>query len=118
MQVMTDRESVAANSTVVNVVAGKLHEFLASPSIVRVSATSSAVGLNMSVLVGNESFCQDQEVNAQNRMPIKPDDELVEAAGVAGDRIVVSLRNTTGAAITAFSKVEIIPLPIQTQVNF
>lgn len=110
MPVMTDRQSVAANSTVTNVLSGKLHEFCAGPSLIRVYACASAVGLNCSCLVGNETFAQDQEVNAQNRMPLEPDDFFVEAAGVAGDRILVSLRNTTGGAITGFTRIEITPI--------
>jgi len=110
MPVMTDRQSVAANTTIGNVVAGKLHEFCASPCIIKVYATASAVGMNMSVLVGNETFAQDQEINAQNRLPLEPDDFFVTAAGVQGDRIVVSLRNTTAGAVTGFTRIEVEPI--------
>lgn len=110
MPVMTDRQSVAANSTVTNVLTGKLHEFCAGPCVIRIYACASAVGLNCSVLVGNETFAQDQEVNAQNRLPLEPDDYFVEAAGVAGDRILVSLRNTTAGAVTGFTRINITPV--------
>lgn len=107
---MSDRQSVAANATVANAVSGKLHEFVNRPSIVRLYATGSAVGLNMSLLIGSESAMQDQEVNAQNRMPLLPDDFVVEFGAFPGDRIVLSYRNTTGGAITAFTLVDVIPL--------
>ena len=110
MPVMTDRQSVGANATVANVVSGKIHEFLTEASVVRLYATASAVGLNYSFLVGNESVVQDQEVNAQNRMPIIPDDFVAEWGGLPGDRIVISPRNTTGVAITAFTRVEVEPV--------
>ena len=110
MQTMTDRREVAANTTVSNVLTGKLHEFLAQNSIIRVGATAEAIGGNISVLVGNETFVQDQELGAQNRFPLDPDDFYVDAAGVAGDRILVSVRNTTGAAFDFFTKVQIIPV--------
>lgn len=110
MPVMTDRQSVAANATVVNVLTGKLHEFLARPSAVRLFATASAVGLNVTFLVGSHSSVQDQEVSAQNRMPIVPDDYVAEAGGMQGERVVVSLRNTTAGAITAFTRVEVEPV--------
>lgn len=110
MLVMTDRQSVAANGTVANAVTGKIHEFLTRPSKVRLFGSSSAVGLNMTLIIGNQTFMQDQEVNAQNRMPIVPDDWCVDAGGKSGDRVVLSYRNTTGGAITAFSRVEIIPV--------
>jgi len=107
MQVMTDRQSVAANATVANVLAGKVHEFVGRPSRIRIYGTGSAVGLNMTLIVGNVSIVQDQELNAQNRMPILPDDFVAEAGALGGDRIVVSLRNTTAGAITGFTRVEV-----------
>jgi len=110
MMVMTDRQSVGANATVVNALSGKIHEFLERPSKIRMYGTAAAVGLNMTLIVGNQTFMQDQEVNAQNRMPITPDDWVVDAGGKPGDRIVLSYRNTTAAAIVAFSRIEVIPI--------
>ena len=107
---MTDRQSVGANATVVNALTGKIHEFLTRPSKIRVYGAASAVGLNFTFVAGNQTFTQDQEVSAQNRLPIVPDDLLVEAGGIPGDRLVLSYRNTTGGAITGFSRVEVIPV--------
>lgn len=109
MAIMSDRQSVAANATVANALAGKVHEFLTGPSIVRFYATASAVGMNCSFLVGNESIVQDQEISAANRFPVVPDDFVGESGGIAGDRIIISYRNTTGGAITAFTRVEVEP---------
>lgn len=108
--VMTDRQSVALNATVANVLQGKMHEFVSEDSMIRLYATASAVGLNITFLIGGESFVQDQEISAQNRMPIVPDDFVAEAGALAGDRIIVSVRNTTGAAITSFVRVEVEPI--------
>lgn len=110
MSTMTDRQSVAANATVTNVLAGKIFEFAQRPSIVAVYATASAVGLNISFVVGNEVQVDDQEVNAQNRLPIVPDDLISRAGALRGDRLVLRLRNTTGAAITAFTRVDLDPV--------
>ena len=109
MNTMTDRQSVAANATVANVLSGKLHEFVTQESVVRVYGTAAAVGLFMSCLVGGESVVQDQELSAQNRMPIVPDDFVAEIGAVPGDRILVSLRNSTAAAIIGFTRVEVEP---------
>ena len=108
--VMSDRQSVAANAVVSNSLSGKTDEFIQRPSIVKLYGTASAVGLNMSLIIGNRTFIEDQEVNAQNRMPLIPDDFVVAAAGIRGDRIVLKYRNTTGGAITAFARVEVIPV--------
>lgn len=110
MPIMTDRQSVPANGVVANALSGKLHEFVNEPSLIRLYGTGSAVGLNMSLIVGGEVVVQDQEVNAQNRLPIVPDDFIAEGGGLVGDRIVVSYRNTTGAAIIAFSRLETEPM--------
>ncbi len=106
---MTDRQSVAANATVQNVFAGNLNEFLQANSLVNLYASAAAIGLNLTLIVGDEIFLDDQEVSAQNRMPLVPDDLVVQAAGFQGDRVIVRYRNTTGAAIIAFSRVDMIP---------
>ena len=110
MASMTNRQSVALNATVVNVFADAVHYRLKGPSRVRLYGTAAAVGLNMSLFIGDELFLDDQEVSAQNRMPLVPDDFVVEAAGVSEDEIIVRLRNTTGAAIIACSRVDIEPI--------
>lgn len=109
MGLMQDRVSVAANATSANVCAGKMAEFVHEPSVVRLYACASAIGLNCTMIVGEEIVLDDQEVGAANRMPLVPDDLITEAGAFPGDRIVVRFRNTTGAAITAFSRVDISP---------
>jgi len=110
MPVLTDRQSVAANTTIANAMSGKTDEFLRGRSVVKLFATASAVGMLYTLLVGGQAFLEDQEVNAQNRMPLIPDDFVVAAGGMPGDRIVVKLHNTTAGAITAFTRVEISPV--------
>lgn len=109
MNTMTDRRTVAANTTEQNVLSGKLHEFITQTSVVRIYATAAAVGMFLSALVGGESVVQDQEISAQNRMPIVPDDFIAEIGAVPGDRIMVSLRNSTAAGIIGFTRVEVEP---------
>jgi len=107
--IMTDRQSVAANVTIANALTGKTMEFVRQRSIVKLFATASATGMNYSLIVGNDVSVEDQEVNAQNRMPIVPDDFLVATGALPGDRVVVKLHNTTAGAIVAFTRVEILP---------
>lgn len=106
---MNNRQSVALNATVRNIFADELHYILPFNARVRVYATASAVGLNLSGYVGDENFLDDQEVNGQNRLPLRPDDFVVEMAGFKGDPVVLRWRNTTGAAITGFVTAEILP---------
>ncbi len=109
MSVMTDRQSVAANATVQNALAGKLNEFLSENSVVTLYSTAAAVGMNMSLIIGGEVVVDDQEVNALNRLPIIPDDFMAQGGGFAGDRVILRYRNTTGAAIITFSRLETSP---------
>lgn len=101
MPTMTDVRSVAANTTIANVLQGKTNEFLPANSLVRVGVNASAVGLFSSVLIQEKVILEDQEVSSQNRIPIDPDDIILEEIGLAGDRIIVKVRNSTGVAITA-----------------
>jgi len=109
MSVMTDRRSVAANATVQNALAGKVHEFLSEDSLIRVAAVAAAVGMNVSVLVGAEVLVDDQEISAANRYPVIPDDVVAEGAGFGGDRLILRYRNTTGGAIVIQSILGIEP---------
>lgn len=109
MSVMTDVRSVAANASVENILAGKLHEFLPEASIVTVAVAAAAVGMFASCLIGGESVVNDQEVSDSNRFPISPDDIFVQGAGFGGDRLLVGLRNSTAGAIVVKTQVTIEP---------
>ena len=109
MPIMTDRQSVAANATIPNACAGKSAEFVQESSIVSLYASASAVGLNMTLIIGQEIVVDDQEVSAQNRMPLVPDDLIATGGAFPGDRITLKLRNTTAVAIVAFSRVDVEP---------
>lgn len=107
--VMTDVQSVAANTTTANILAGKAMEFVQEPSVVSVGINASAVGLFATVVVGTEVVVDDQEVSSINRMPQFPEDVLAEGGAFAGDRITIRLRNSTGGAITGFTKINLTP---------
>lgn len=111
MAIMTDRRSVAANATVDNVLAGKIDEFLKMNSAVRLYANAEAVGLNVSLIVGQQVVVDDQEVPSRGAgvSIVKPDDFIIDSGGLAGDRLILRLRNTTGAAIITRTQVETIP---------
>lgn len=107
---MTFVGSIAANSQNDNVLAGKLHEFLSEDSRIVLAGAASAAGLRASLLVGGESIVQDQELGAANRFPQLPQDFVAEGAGFTGDRIVLTLRNTTVGALTGQVSVDVIPI--------
>jgi hypothetical protein len=111
MPLMTDRQSVAANATVANVLAGKIDEFLRTPSLIRLYAKAEALGVNVSLIVGQSVLLDDQEigVGAAGVTIVKPDDFVIEGGGLASDRIILRLRNTTAGAIVVRTQLETIP---------
>ena len=101
--VITDNQSVPANGTVVNVYTGQLDEFLQDDSIVQLGIVGAASGLFYTLIVGKEVIVQDQEMSDANRFPQDPEDFVIQAAGLQGDRLVLSLRNSTAGALVVRS---------------
>jgi len=99
MPSMSATVSVAANAVSANVVAGRQFEFIAVPSMVTVYATGAAAGLNATINIGGISYLDDSQVPPTNRFPLREEDGLVEAGALGGERILMTARNTTGAAI-------------------
>src|SRR5574337_204072 len=110
MSRMTFVGSIAANSQNDNVLAGKLHEFLSEDSRIVLAGAAPAAGLRASLLVGGESIVQAQALGAANRLPQLPQDFVAEGAGFTGDRIILTLRNTTVGALTGQVSVDVIPI--------
>jgi len=99
MGVITGSASVPADSTTTNLIAGDINEFLGRPSVVSLFITAAAAGLRAQLLVGKDVVIDDQEVSDANRFPQTPEDFLARGGGMAGERITLRLRNTTGGAI-------------------
>jgi len=92
--------SVAANSVSTNQVAGQLYEFLRRNTTVLLAACSSAAGLNCTLIIGGRIMVNDQPISQANRFPTIPDDVVTQEVGRAGERIILTFRNTTGGALT------------------
>lgn len=106
----TDVTDVLANTTSVNLLAGKAMEFLNENSVVRLFAAAAAVGIFVTLMIGDSVLVDDQEISGANRFPIKPDDLVDEGAGFAGDRLILRARNSTGADLITKTRVEVEPL--------
>jgi len=105
MPTMQDSLSVAANSVSANVLSGQLYEFIEEGANVTVSVTGSATGLRTTFING-VPLINDQAINLQNRFPLIPDDVL-HSGEVPGGRMVLTFRNTTAGALTAFWRVDV-----------
>lgn len=103
MPLFQKKVSVAANSTVDNVLTGSQWEFVQQPALnVVFGIVSSATGLVVDVYSGADTLAEDLEPSEQNRFPIYPDDYTLADVAVQGDRLKVRARNTTGGALTVF----------------
>jgi hypothetical protein len=106
MPMMQDSISVGANSVSANVLAGKLYEFVPPGTNVTVSLTGSATGLRVSFLAALVQLLNDEAMSTANRFPLIPDD-IVLNQRVGGGRLLLTFRNTTAGALTAFWRVDV-----------
>jgi hypothetical protein len=106
MPTMQDSISVAANAVSTNQLAGQQYEFIPAGANIVLSVTGSATGLRVTFTCGNVTLINDQAINLQNRFPIIPDD-VIHAGGVPGGRMILTFRNSTGGALTAFWRVDV-----------
>lgn len=104
MPMMQDSVAVAANSISVNQLAGQLYEFLDEGQEIGVGATGSVTGLRVTFICG-VPLINDQALGLLNRFPLVPDDYIFSGP-VPGGRAVLTFRNTTAGAITAFWRVD------------
>src|SRR5262245_3416055 len=92
-------QSIAANTTTTNLLAGLSYEFLGQDAHVVLAAVGAAVGLQLTFLVANGlQVVDDTPISDANRFPSLPDDILYEDNVPAG-RLLLRVRNVTGAAI-------------------
>jgi hypothetical protein len=96
---------VAANAVSTNQLSGQLYEFVPVGTLVTLSTTGSATGLN-TTLIANIPVINDQAIGLQNRFPVIPDD-IMFTGRVRACRLVLTFRNTTGGGLTAFWRIDV-----------
>lgn len=110
MPVIQKEVSVAANAVVDNLISGSSFEFLRRNSIVSAGLAGSATGLVASIQSGSDIVLEESPLLVKTTMPTIPDDMYYNDAGVAGDRLVFRIRNTTAGALTVRAIVQVTPL--------
>lgn len=107
--------SVPANSTIQNVVAGNRYERVPFQAVVgTMMCTGSAAGLICELNVGGQSVSSPIEVNANNRVPLVPDDLACHGwEALQGQLIQISVTNTTAGALTFRWKIELEEAQVQ-----
>lgn len=99
MSVIQKEVTVGVGATVENVLSGSAFEFLRRNSIVSAGVTAAATGTFVTLQSGAEVVLEESPPMVQTTFPRIPDEMAYNFAGVAGDRLVVRLRNPTAGAI-------------------
>jgi len=106
--VMQGATSVAANSTVNNVLSGEKYERPPGDALGALYATGSAAGLTCELNVNGAAVSDTLTVNTQNRLPVVPDDLVIdEWEAPQGGLIQLQASNSTGGALTFNWRVEL-----------
>ncbi len=100
MSVIQKETISAANSSNDNILSGSSFEFLRGNSIVSIGLVGSATGLVANIQSGADIVLEESPLLVKTTMPTIPDDMYYNDVGVGGDRLVIRVRNTTGAALT------------------
>lgn len=91
---------IAANTTIDNIFAGSQFEFIRRDSILSLAAVGSATGLVGTFQVGSDLVLEESPLLIRAGFPVIPDDFYYQTGAIAGDRVGLRCRNTTGGALT------------------
>ena len=107
---MTDKRSIAAGVTTLNILSDKLVERLLEPSIIRVYVTSSVDLVQMNLVIGDGVAVDGQEVSDRNAPIEKDKDLIVEEVGDTGDKILLRYTNGNAGAAVVRTMVSLEPI--------
>lgn len=109
MPLIQSSVSIAGLTVNDNVLAGSQWEFLPFNARLDFGVNGDANGADLKVDIysGTDVLCEQLTPNAQNRVPIWPDDFNLNDVAAGGERIKIRVRNTNAAARTLFYAVRI-----------
>lgn len=107
MPVIQKLTSIPANDTVENVLSGSAFEFARANILVSMGITQQATGLFLTIQTGSDIVLEESEPAISTDFPIIPDEFYYQDVATPGDRIVVRIRNSTGAPINARTIVQV-----------
>ena len=110
MPVIQREVSIPANATNDNVFAGSAFEFARAPQVVSVGVTQAATGLFATLQSGGDVIAEEFAPSILTRFPIIPDEMYYNDVMAVGDRLVLRVRNSTGAAIIARAIAQLQPI--------
>lgn len=110
MPVIKNSDDIAANASV-NVLVGSIFEFLPWNASINLGVTADATGLLYTFTSGSDVVIEESPVDVKAGLfPVIPDDMDVQDVAGMSERMVLQIRNTTGAAITARTLLQLMPL--------
>lgn len=105
---------VTAGESIDNLFSGELNEFITEASMVYVAMNGDSTNGNDLVFSfngGRESVVQNARCTQNSRIPVWPDDFLVQDAVLPGDRLTMQVRNTDSVnSVTLYYAVVIEPV--------
>jgi len=91
--------TVPLNGTTDNALAGSAFEFARTNQIVSMGVAQAATGCFVTFNSGADVVAEEFEPPILTRYPVIPDEMYFSDVAAAGDRLVIRIRNTTGANI-------------------
>lgn len=91
--------NVAAGVSVENVFAGSTFEFPRSNSLVSMGVVATGVSIQVTILAGGTIVLEESPVAVSSDFPLIPDEFYYNFAMLAGERLVLRVRNAGGSAL-------------------
>lgn len=113
MPLIQGTSSIAASSVNDNLLQGSQFEFLPYNAALSfgINGDTNGTDLRVDVYSGQDVLAESIPCNTVNRIPVNPDDFLLQDVAGAGERIKIRVRNTNGAAArTVFYSLIITPI--------
>ena len=99
MPLIQSNASIAASSVNDNVLTGSQFEYMPYNGFVEFGLAGDANGsdLRIDVYSGQDILAEQLIPNAQNRIPLYPDDYILQDVAAGGERLKIRVRNTSAA---------------------
>lgn len=110
MPVMQFKTSVGAASSNTNFLNGSNYEFARQRQVVSIGVTAAAVDTFITIQSGSDVLLEESPPYVLTNFPTIPDHMFYNDVMENGDRLKISCRNPTGAAVIHYGIVQVNPL--------
>ena len=111
MRVIQRERTMLPNETIENLLAGSAFEFAPGPSLVSAGVTAAATGLQITVQSGGNSVVEESPPLIKTAFASLEDDMFYNWGALAGERMVIRCRNTTGGNVVVRTLVQVQDAP-------